>query len=150
MSRVPEHKGPAYPFWLRVQQVASHLQISERRLAAMADMTAMNIRRLKSGPPRNRWEREEIVRKIAAALNDESLRQFPDQRVPFPDDNEILALAGLDVDTSISVRDSILRSAEYSDRQKDALLSLLDVLDDANRVTPVQPTTRAHSDEHTA
>lgn len=111
--------GPAYRFWLRVQREMDRQGMSLRRLAAESGVKPMTVSRLKTAPARDRHTRRQAVLKLAAALG--------------IDADEALRLAGLELDDSVNVRETVRQSTEYDDDQKQALLSLLDVLDAANR-----------------
>jgi transcriptional regulator with XRE-family HTH domain len=124
-------EGPAFDFWLRVQRALYQLEMSTRELAEASGVSTSTIARLRVAPARTAHRRREIVRRIAKALNEVAAKR--DQGVPFPDDREVLRLAGLvdldEAEAPISVRTAIRQSTEYTTQEKTALLSLLDVLD---------------------
>jgi hypothetical protein len=122
--------GPAFQFWLAVQRALDQTEMSLRELTEASGITRTTIARLKTSPARDRRKRREVVLRLAATLNAAARERNVEK--PFPDEAEVLALAGLADpagDDAVSVRDSVLRSTEYDDQQKQALLSLLDVLD---------------------
>lgn len=114
-------RGPAYRFWERVQRELDEQRMTQTELVERSGVTAAAIGRFRTAPHRDRVTRKSNVIAVAKVLG-------------IPDD-EAIDLAGLAVttDPSVSVRESIARSGEYTDAQKQALLGLLDVLDAANR-----------------
>jgi transcriptional regulator with XRE-family HTH domain len=125
-------RGPAYQFWLAVQRSADRLGMSIRELADRSGVAATSINRLQSVPHRDRASRRKIVLTLADALNAVAAERRPGEALPFGGEDEVLRLAGLaepELDDQISVRESIERSAEYTDSEKQVLLNLLDFLD---------------------
>jgi hypothetical protein len=124
--------GPAYPFWLEIQRITGRLEMSIREVSDRSKVPVTTINRLQTSPARDRASRIRAVRKLAKALNQASVELAPEQDLPFPEEAEVLRLAGLAepaLDDSISVREAVQRSTEYSEAQRRALLSLLDAFD---------------------
>ncbi|HLL68959.1 MAG TPA: helix-turn-helix transcriptional regulator [Micromonosporaceae bacterium] len=115
-----EH-GPAYLFWLRVQDELERQNMSQRDLVERSGVTATTISRLKTTPPRERRIRRQIVLKLADVL-----------AIPHDEAYKLAGLEAPDIEPSADVRAAIDRSTDYSPEQKKALLGLLDVLDAAN------------------
>ncbi len=138
-------RGPAFDFWVAVQRGLDRTEMSLRELVDRSGVSATTISRLQTAPARDRRKRREIVIKIAETLNAALAEREPDAEPLFTGD-DALQLAGLieSGEPRVSVRESILKSSEYDDRQKQALLVLLDGLDAANaRVNGTERTERA-------
>ncbi len=112
-------RGPAYPFWERVQAELAH-QMSLNELVRRSGVTATVIDSMRTSPPRNRSTREKNVLAVATVLG--------------IDPDEARQLAGLiPGESKVDVRDAIYRSGDYNDDEKKAIIGLLDVLDASKR-----------------
>lgn len=107
--------------------------MSLRELVDRSGVSATTISRLRTAPARDRRKRREIVIRLADTLNAALAEREPTAEPLFAGD-DALRLAGLiePDEPQFSVRESIIKSREYDDRQKQALLVLLDGLDAAN------------------
>lgn len=109
-------RGPSYAFWLRVQQELDKQGLTVRELVERSGVQHTVISGLQHAGIRNRAARRSNVLNLAKALG--------------IDEEEALQLAGLTsiaTDPAVDVRDSIRRSADLDDDQKQALYQLLDV-----------------------
>jgi transcriptional regulator with XRE-family HTH domain len=118
-------RGPAYPFWERVQRALDEQDLTQAELVERSGVHPATIGRLRTAAPRDRVTRRKHVLAIAGvlAINEDEALQLAGLVAREPD------AAGGEVD----VRDAIVRDPRYNDDEKHALLGLLDVLDAAKR-----------------
>lgn len=114
-----QRRGVAHDFWLLIERARVERGLTKLELSEAAGIPRPTIDNLRTStrPPQPR-----IVHALADAVD--------------VDRTEAAQLAGLLPRTStdgISVRDAILASPSYTAAQKDALLAMVDVLDEANQ-----------------
>lgn len=122
--------GVAVRFWKRIKQRTGELGLTQTQVVAASGIAASTINNLKyaTRPPLAR-----VVLALADAVQ--------------LDRGEALVLAGVvsgEPDgTADDVRAAIANSASYGEQQKEMLLQMVDLFDQANGASPRQMPTRA-------
>lgn len=117
---VQRQRGVAYDFWLRLEQARVHNQLTKADLHERSGIARTTIDNLRTS---TRTPQARIVHALADAVG--------------LDRDEANRLAGLippeRTEADSTVRNAIATSTVYTPQQKEALLAMVDALDEANR-----------------
>ncbi len=109
-------RGPSYAFWLRVQQELNDRGMSTRELVERSGVQHTVIASLQHSSIRDRARRRSNVLAIAEVFG-----------IPEVEALQLAGFTATPTDPNVDVRESIRKSADLDDDQKQALYQLLDV-----------------------